>query len=93
VRTSVGVVAYEGDRGSSGDRLALNGQLLSDAANPPTNVFNSSVSFQGTNTLTQRIPAYVNALGFDSDRSSRTASSQTARRARRSQHPPHSTST
>jgi large repetitive protein len=68
VRTSVGVVAYEGDRGSSGDRLALNGQLLSDAANPPTNVFNSSVSFQGTNTLSQRIPAYVNALGFDSDR-------------------------
>ncbi len=68
VRTSVGLVAYEGDRGSSGDRLALNGRLLSDAANPQINLFNSSVSFQGTNTLGQRIPAYVNGLGFDSDR-------------------------
>ncbi len=68
VRTSVGLVAYEGDRGSSGDRLALNGQLLADAANPATNLFNSSVSFEGTNTLSQRIPAYVNGLGFDSDR-------------------------
>jgi uncharacterized repeat protein (TIGR01451 family) len=68
VRTSVGLVAYEGDRGSAGDRLGLNGQLLSDAANPATNLFNSSVSFEGTNTLDQRIPAYVNGLGFDSDR-------------------------
>lgn len=68
VRTSVGIVAYEGDRGSAGDRLALDGQLLGDAANPATNVFNSSVSFEGTNTLSQRIPAYVNGLGFDSDR-------------------------
>ena len=68
MRTSVGLVAYEGDRGSSGDRLALNGQLLTDAANPATNLFNSSVSFEGTNTLSQRIPAYVNGLGFDSDR-------------------------
>ena len=31
-------------------------------------MFNSSVSFQGTNTINQRIPPYVNALGFDSDR-------------------------
>lgn len=68
VRTSVGIVAYEGDRGSAGDRLALNGQLLSDAANPATNVFNSSVSFEGTNTIAQRLPAFVNGLGFDSDR-------------------------
>ena len=68
VRTSVGIVAYEGDRGSAGDRLALNGQLLSDAANPATNLFNSSVSFEGTNTISQRIPPYVNELGFDADR-------------------------
>ncbi len=68
VRTSVGIVAYEGDRGSAGDRLALNGQLLADAANPATNLFNSSVSFEGTNTLSQRIPAFVNGLGFDADR-------------------------
>ncbi len=68
VRTSVGLVAYEGDRGSAGDRLALDGQLLSDAANPATNLFNSSVSFEGTNTISQRIPAFINGLGFDADR-------------------------
>ena len=68
VRTSVGIAAYEGDRGSAGDRLALDGQLLSDAANPATNLFNSSVSFEGTNTVAQRLPPFVNGLGFDSDR-------------------------
>ena len=31
-------------------------------------MFNSSVSFEGTNTIGQRIPPYVNGLGFDSDR-------------------------
>ena len=39
-----------------------------DAANPANNVFNSSVSFEGTNTIAQRIPPYVNGLGFDADR-------------------------
>ena len=68
VRSSVGIVGYEGDRGSAGDRLALNGQLLTDAANPATNVFNSSVSFEGTNTIAQRLPPFVNQLGFDADR-------------------------
>jgi uncharacterized repeat protein (TIGR01451 family) len=68
VRTSVGVVAYEGDRGSAGDRLALNGLPLADAANPANNLFNSSVSFEGTDTLAQRLPPYVNGLGFDTDR-------------------------
>ena len=68
VRTSVGVVGYEGDRGSVGDRLALNGLDLTDAANPANNVFNSSVAFEGANTVGQRIPPYVNGLGFDADR-------------------------
>ncbi|HWK26533.1 MAG TPA: NEW3 domain-containing protein [Solirubrobacter sp.] len=68
VRTSVGIVAYEGDRGSSGDRLALNGQLLGDAANPPTNLFNSSVAAEGVDTTGARTPGYVNQLGFDADR-------------------------
>ena len=68
VRTSVGIVAYEGDRGSAGDRLALNGTFLRDAANLENNLFNSSVAFEGTNTLAQRLPPYVNALGFDADR-------------------------
>ena len=68
VRTSVGLVAYEGDRGSVGDRLALNGRLLSDAANPGQEPVQQLGAFEGTDTLSQRIPAYVNGLGFDCDR-------------------------
>lgn len=68
VLSSVGVVGYEGDRGSSGARLTLNGQQLADAANPPNNVFNSSVASEGNNSVERRDPPYVNALGFDADR-------------------------
>lgn len=68
VRTSVGVVAYEGDRGSAGDRLSLAGLPLTDAANPANNVFNSSIAFEGTDSVATRVPGYVNQLGFDADR-------------------------
>ncbi|WP_152667347.1 Ig-like domain-containing protein [Cellulomonas sp. FA1] len=66
IRTSVGVVTYEGDRGYTGDQLRLNGTNLSDAANPVGNSFNSSISRNGAN-VTTRDPAYVNQLGFDAD--------------------------
>jgi hypothetical protein len=66
VNANVGVVAYEGDRGSSGDRLSLAGQSLFDAANPVNNVFNSSISQAGVN-VAAKAPNYVNQLGFDSD--------------------------
>jgi uncharacterized repeat protein (TIGR01451 family) len=66
VRSTVGVVAYEGDRGSSGDRLSLNGQALTDAANPPTNVFNSSIAQRGI-AFPGRTPSYANQLGLDAD--------------------------
>ncbi|MDO8209118.1 DUF11 domain-containing protein [Conexibacter sp. CPCC 206217] len=68
VRTAVGLVAYEGDRGSAGDRLQLNGTPLSDAANPANNVFNSSISAEGVDTGAARTPGFVNQLGFDADR-------------------------
>lgn len=66
VSAGVGVVAYEGDRGSSGDRFLVNGTALADAANPTTNVFNSSIAFRGTD-LGGRSPGYLNQLGFDAD--------------------------
>lgn len=64
VNAAIGVVAYEGDRGSTGDRLQLNGTTLSDAANPPTNFFNSSISAGGTNVTTKN-PHQISQLGFD----------------------------
>ncbi len=71
VNSSVGVLAYEGDFGTTGDGASIrNGAggftALSNAANPVNNLFNSSISFNGVNG-TQRFPDYVNNLGFDAD--------------------------
>src|SRR5262249_22829587 len=44
VHTRVGLIAYEGDLGLTGDYATLNGRRLSNAANPEDNFFNSSIS-------------------------------------------------
>jgi len=66
VKTRVGVVAFEGDRGAYGDTLTFNGRAVSDAQNAANNVLNSSIS---TNNVAQttRDPAHPNLLGFDAD--------------------------
>ena len=64
VRTKLGFVAYEGDRGLSGDSATLDGKALSDAVNPANNLFNSTISVDGRN-FTDKTPDYVNQLGFD----------------------------
>ncbi len=66
VQSRVGVVTYEGDRNYTGDGFALNGVTLSDAPNPATNFFNSTVSQLGAD-FTAKNPNYVNQLGYDSD--------------------------
>ncbi|MEV6297904.1 Ig-like domain-containing protein [Actinoplanes sp. NPDC051861] len=66
VRAEVGAVAYEGDLGKSGDGLRLNGQSLSDAANPSNNVFNSTVSDGGA-IVGGRNPNHRNLFGVDID--------------------------
>lgn len=70
VRSQVGVVAYEGDRATTGDGASLLGgggpATLSNAANLATNVFNSTISVGGADPGT-RTPAYANQLGFDTD--------------------------
>lgn len=64
VRTALGVVAYEGDLGITGDQLLLNGKALSDARRPADNYFNSSITTK-TARVTAKSPDYVNQLGFD----------------------------
>ncbi len=64
VRTKLGFVAYEGDRGLTGDSATLDGKLLSDKANAANNFFNSAISVNGQN-FTDKTPDYVNQLGFD----------------------------
>ena len=41
------VVAYQGDLDATGDRISVNGTLITDALNPATNFFNSSHSYLG----------------------------------------------
>ncbi|MFE1194920.1 DUF3344 domain-containing protein [Streptomyces olivaceoviridis] len=68
----VGLVAYDGDRGSAGETLTLSvgprrtPVALRDSANPPDDVLNSTISEPG-DVPARRIPAYANTLGYDSD--------------------------
>ncbi|MEV0734532.1 DUF3344 domain-containing protein [Streptomyces sp. NPDC050549] len=66
-----GVVAYNGDRGRTGDSLTLstgrtNAIPLGDGANPRDDVLNSTISAPGA-APSERAPAYANTLGYDSD--------------------------
>ncbi|WP_031013082.1 hypothetical protein [Streptomyces sp. NRRL F-5727] len=67
----LGVVAYDGDRGTSGDYLEVRtsrqkGTLLGDSANSVNDVLNSSITEFGR-AGTTRFPAARNTLGYDSD--------------------------
>ncbi|GAA2349379.1 DUF3344 domain-containing protein [Streptomyces kunmingensis] len=67
----VGLVAYNGDRGRTGDSLTVatgRGRpvALSDRANPARDVLNSTISEPGTRP-SRRVPAHANTLGYDSD--------------------------
>ncbi|WP_330304694.1 MULTISPECIES: DUF3344 domain-containing protein [unclassified Streptomyces] len=67
----VGLVAYNGDRGSKGDSLTVStghGEptALGDSANPGDDVLNSTISDPETVAM-DRAPAYPNTLGYDSD--------------------------
>ncbi|MEV7812063.1 DUF3344 domain-containing protein [Streptomyces flaveolus] len=68
----VGLVAYDGDRGSVGETLTLSvgprrtPVALRDSANPSDDVLNSTISEPG-DVPARRIPAYDNTLGYDSD--------------------------
>ena len=64
VRTKLGFVAYEGDRGGTGDSATLDGKVLSDRVTPANNFFDSGISTGGQN-VTDKTPDYVNQLGFD----------------------------
>ena len=70
VNARIGLVAYEGDNGSGGDRAIMrtasrpNGTLLGTALSEGTNFFNGANDDNGT-LVTSRNPADRNMLGFD----------------------------
>lgn len=66
-----GLVAYDGDRGHTGDSFTLStggrpGGPLTGATNPRTDVLNSTISEPGP-APARREPSYSNTLGYDSD--------------------------
>ena len=65
VNAQVGVVAYEGDLGITGDTASLDNVRLTDATHPADNFFKSTISNLGVN-VTSKTPNYVNQLGYDS---------------------------
>lgn len=64
VDATVGLVAYDGDRASTGDKASLNGVPLGSDVSPANNYFNSTVDTFGTYVET-RDPSYRNNLGYD----------------------------
>ncbi len=65
VKTHVGAIAYEGDAGTTGDFIKLNGTLLTNGSNPSNNFFNSSSTVLGVQM--PGVPTQPNTLGFDAD--------------------------
>ncbi|MEN9304184.1 MAG: hypothetical protein RL264_2613, partial [Bacteroidota bacterium] len=78
VSFELGVVSYEGDRGSTGDQLQFNGNgtfiNVFDALHPTNDFFNSTISNLGTVT-TFRNPSLNNTLGLDASTFSPTNTS------------------
>ena len=65
VRTTIGVVAAEGDAGATGDYLSVNDNLLTDAVHPSNNTENSTIANRGAHVTTKN-PDWRNQLGYDS---------------------------
>jgi uncharacterized repeat protein (TIGR01451 family) len=74
VTSKLGIVAYDGDRGSTegtagllfGTSTATLNPVFNNPTNPQTDVFNSTISTLGVNNP-DRNPSYQNTLGFDAD--------------------------
>jgi len=64
VKTELGFVAFEGDRGTTGDSVKIDGSTVSDAMSPASNFFDSAISLYGS-TVKSRTPNYSNQLGYD----------------------------
>ena len=70
VTFDIGVFAYDGDRGFTGDQLLFDGGSgftnISDALNPVNDVFNFTSSIRGVNSTSQN-PLFLNNISYDAD--------------------------
>ncbi|MFF4028741.1 DUF3344 domain-containing protein [Streptomyces sviceus] len=67
----VGLVAYDGDRGRTGDSFTVSAgrgsnTVLSGPNDPRDDVLNSTISEAGA-SAPERVPSYAHTLGYDSD--------------------------
>jgi uncharacterized repeat protein (TIGR01451 family) len=77
VNSTVGVVAYDGDKGAAegagaGGSLQFGANITAlspvfNAVNPVNDVFNSTISALGTQVTAGQTPAFTNTLGLDID--------------------------
>ena len=67
VNATVGVAAWEGDLGTTGDVLKFGGTTLADAARPANNSFDSAISTFGIAQAAKN-PTYSNNFGVDMGR-------------------------
>jgi hypothetical protein len=63
---TLGIVAYEGDATLTGDTATIDGQALTDPANPADNLFNSTITARG-DPASGRTPDHPNTFGADID--------------------------
>lgn len=64
VDATVGLVAYDGDRGNTGDFADFNTSRLASSVSPANDYFNSTIDTFGKDVFT-RSPSDQNTLGFD----------------------------
>jgi uncharacterized repeat protein (TIGR01451 family) len=74
VNSTIGVVAYDGDRATNEAAAALQFgpttaslSTVSNTLNPANNFFNSTISVNGANVTAGRNPTFTNTLGVDVD--------------------------
>ena len=82
VNARIGIVAYEGDRGSTGDPAVLDGTQLATPLSPGTNFFNSTDDDNGT-LVTGAAPPPTAACSGSTSRTSTDPASWTTTRPRR----------
>jgi hypothetical protein len=62
----MGAMVWEGDANITGDYFKINGNLFSNAVNPPDNPWNGSISTNGV-FVTTKLPNFTNQMSIDID--------------------------
>jgi uncharacterized repeat protein (TIGR01451 family) len=67
VKSNLGIIGFEGDRGNTGDSLSINNKEVINNENPTSNFFNSTISNDLIPKNIQNKPNINNTMGIDID--------------------------